>query len=169
MGPMDRRFGRFDPSGTRRHGPMLRWMGRTRRAGDGDAARRRALERAPRGLLIVGVGVVALVLLGAFARMIVSSQQAGRASLEERAVQRTVIAEHFIEAFNADLRASIEAHAALALAGPEPTADEFTEINEMMRFRAGVLLDDDGRAIQTFPADPALVGTDLAERYDHLR
>ena len=39
----------------------------------------------------------------------------------------------------------------------------------MMRFKAAVLLDADGRAIQTFPVDPSLVGTDLTERYDHLR
>jgi diguanylate cyclase (GGDEF)-like protein len=119
--------------------------------------------------VVVGVGVIALVLLAAFARMIVSSQQAGRANLEDRAAQRTVITEHFIEAFNGDLRASIEAHAELALAGSAPSAGEFTEINQMMRFQAGVLLDDHGRVIQTFPADPALVGTDLEARYDHLR
>jgi diguanylate cyclase (GGDEF)-like protein len=144
-------------------------MERARRAGDTEGGRGRSLGRAPRGLVVVGVGAVALVLLTAFARVIVSSEQAGRDSLEDRAVQRTVIAAHFIEAFNADLRDSIDAHAQVALSGPAPSADEFTAISEMMRFRVAVLLDEEGRAIQTFPADPSLVGADLATGFEHLR
>ena len=115
------------------------------------------------------MSAIALVLLVAFAQLIVGSARAGRESLEERAVQRTIIAEHFIEAYNSDLQTSIRAHAERALVGPDPTADEFTLINEMMRFRAGVLLDAGGDAILTYPADPAIVGQPLADRYPHLR
>lgn len=134
-----------------------------------DVGRTRSLGGAPRGLVMVGVGAIALVLLAAFARMIVASEQAGRDSLEERAMQRSVIAGNFVAAYAADQRDSIETHARLALAEPAPTAEEFTVVNEMMRLRAGLLLDDQGRVIQSYPADAALVGTDLSVRDDHLR
>jgi diguanylate cyclase (GGDEF)-like protein len=139
-------------------GPTIESVGRVRRG----------LEQAPRSLVVVVVSAVALVLLVAFARMILDSERAGRASLEERAVQRTIIAEHFIEASNADLQEGIESHAEIALNGPDPSADQFRLVSEMMRFRAAVLLDSAGHALQTYPSDPALVGADLSERYDHL-
>lgn len=142
-----------------------------RRSGDARAPLRlqRSFANAPRRLLVVGVSAIALVLLVAFAQMIRSAERAGRDSLDERAVQRTVIAQRFIEAYNTDLKASIRSHAEQALAEPAPTPEVFTLVNEMMRFRAGVLLDADGRVLQTYPTDPALVGTDLTGRNDHLR
>jgi diguanylate cyclase (GGDEF)-like protein len=129
----------------------------------------RALEHTPRAVVLVGVAAIAIVLLVAFARLIVGAADAGRASLEERAAQRTVISAHFIESYNDDLISSIEAHATAALAGEEVVPTEFDQVNAMLRSQAAVLLDDEGETLQTFPADAELVGVDLAKRYDHLR
>ena len=119
--------------------------------------------------MLVGVSAVAVVLLLAFAQMLVSSDRAGREGLEERAVQRTVITQRFIEAYDADLETSIRAHVERTLAGPVPTAEELALVMGMMRFRSGVLLDATGRVLQSFPSDPALVGSDLASGHEHLR
>lgn len=127
------------------------------------------LEEAPRRLVLIGVSVIALVLLVGFAQMIRTSDRAGRASLEERAVQRTVITQRFIEAYNADLEVSVLAHAGQALSGPAPTAEELALVSRMMRFPTAVLIDASGRVMQTFPEDPTLAGADLADRDDHLR
>ncbi len=127
-----------------------------------------SLERAPHRLLVAGVATVALVLLVAFATVILRSERSGRQSLEERAVQRTVVTQHFIEAYIDDLQATMRSHADLALAAPATSAEELALVNEMMRFRTGALLDGEGRVLQAVPSGSAAFGEDLAVSDDHL-
>ena len=53
--------------------------------------------------------------------------------------------------------------------GPEPTKTAFEDVVADFGFVAALLLDQDGRVLQVYPAMPALIGTVISDKYPHLR
>ncbi|GAA0566586.1 hypothetical protein GCM10010172_58020 [Paractinoplanes ferrugineus] len=55
------------------------------------------------------------------------------------------------------------------LAAPEVSAHDFQLVVGGFGYPSAVLLDSTGRVLRNYPAEPSLVGRDLAARYAHLR
>lgn len=119
-------------------------------------------------MTVVGV-VAAVLLLALLASQIVVSGNEGRRSLDDRLEQRTDLAQAFIESYNADVIASVASHAQVSLSDAAPTEQAFDAIVISMRFKAAVLLDDQGRLLQIYPAKPEMLGKVMTGTYEHLR
>jgi len=142
-----------------------------RPTGDGPARRRRTLRSwgvASLGIVVVGL-LTAGLLLSVLAQQIVDQEHSGRQGLQDRLAARMKLTNDFVDAYVDDLILQIRAHAEQSLAGPEPSAEEFARSSAELRLGAVVLLDAEGVALHVLPANPEVVGTNLADRYDHLR
>ena len=111
--------------------------------------------------------VVAAVLLGAMASAIQASTRQARHAMDSRFETRVQLAEEFVETFVADVFERERVQAIHHMQGTVTDA-EFAEAMGDLGVQAGVLLDEEGRALQVFPPRRDLVGADLALQYPHL-
>ncbi|HKT04654.1 MAG TPA: hypothetical protein VJT31_34490, partial [Rugosimonospora sp.] len=96
-------------------------------------------------------------------------QRDGRDGLVQRYQLRVTLMADFVTSYVADLIDREQVAAAALLTDPVVGEREFTRTVAGFGYPAAVLLDGRGRAMQVAPANPALIGTDLASRYAHLR
>ena len=126
-----------------------------------------SLEGRRSGLrLVAALGTI--ILLAAFALVLIRAQVRARAELEERFALRTQIAATFVSAWVDDLARREADEAGKALGGPSPRREAFEGLVRGLRLTAAVLLDDKGRLLQVWPRSPDLLGTDVASNYAHL-
>jgi diguanylate cyclase (GGDEF)-like protein/PAS domain S-box-containing protein len=130
-------------------------------------------SRRPRRLAGVGVVIVGMLVAGlmlsVLAQQIVHQDRAGRQGLEHRVEARLDLSNDFVDSYVNDLILQIRTHAEESLAGPDPSVEEFGRSSRELRLDAIVLLDAEGVALHVLPANPDIIGTNLGDRYDHLR
>jgi len=117
----------------------------------------------------LGVAGVGLLLLAAFAWVLLDSQARSRHELEQRFVDRGALAARFASAYVADLATQERRQAALRLSGPAASRSDFEAVVANFNFQAAVLLAADGRVVQVWPRKPAAIGQPIAARYPHLK
>ena len=115
-------------------------------------------------VLVLWLGVVAGSLGGA-----AHVQGLARRDLRARSALRTAVGARFVQSYVEDLFRRQRTQAESLLAGGVTTDGEFELVAGALGYRAAVLLDDQGRVLHVVPASPALVGQELASRYEHLR
>lgn len=118
-----------------------------------------------RELAALVVWVVAT--LGAVA-WLANSQHESRELIKERLAQRAVVASQFVSTYVGDVVERERRMAQAHLSGARVSEAEFERVVTDEGFGAAVLLDENGRLLRVHPHRPALIGTDIGSRYDHL-
>ncbi|GAA0464638.1 hypothetical protein Ade02nite_31670 [Paractinoplanes deccanensis] len=109
-----------------------------------------------------------LVLVAVGTTVLFWQQYDSRQSMAQRFTLRVGLIGDFVTTYTADLidRERVQARASLS----DATVDQrdFARAVAGFGYPAAVLLDAKGRAIQTAPHDPTVIGKDLSGRYGHL-
>jgi hypothetical protein len=113
--------------------------------------------------------VLVVGLLIAFTWIIESTSRAGESALEQRFVDRGALAARFVGTYLHGLALVERRQAVDHLGQPATSRDAFNRVVNDQQFKAAVLLDASGRALQVWPPAPKLIGINLASRYVHLR
>jgi len=113
--------------------------------------------------------VLAVTLLVALASMIRREHADSVRELQERFDTRAEIASRFLSSYIRDLVDQEQRAASRMLAAPNVSQRTFASTVEALGLEAAVLLDQRGRALRVYPPDDDVVGTNLTQRYDHLR
>ena len=116
--------------------------------------------------LFAAIGTI--ILLAAFAFVLIRAQVRARDELEERFALRTQIAATFVSAWVDDFARREAVEAGETLGGPTPRRRAFEGSVRALHLTAAVLLDDAGRLLQVWPRSPDLLGTNVAANYAHL-
>ena len=125
-------------------------------------------DHAPWRTRFAVAAVVVVIALSAVVGVRVT-ETSSRHTLQKRTALRAAIGAEFVQTYVEDLFARESAQATNLLSGTDVSDAAFRQAVESLGFPAAVLLDSSGRAIDVFPANPAVVGQDLAAKYDHLR
>jgi signal transduction histidine kinase/DNA-binding response OmpR family regulator len=96
-------------------------------------------------------------------------QRDSEQELEHRFVLRATIGADFVANYGVDLLARARRQAEEFLTGAGIGEQRLREVSAPLGYTAVVLLDDRGRLLQVVPANPAMLGTNLSTRYEHLR
>jgi diguanylate cyclase (GGDEF)-like protein len=124
-----------------------------------------SLRRTPWLLGALGLAVV----LGMLAMGIVASRRQAEHQILENLRARGVTSAGFVSTFLSD-QSERERHTAReVLAGRRTSTSRFDVIISSFGSSAAVLLDRSGRLLQVAPRDPAILGTEIASGYAHLR
>jgi PAS domain S-box-containing protein len=113
--------------------------------------------------------IVWALLLAAVATGVYWVDTDGHQELEHRFRLRVVIASDFVSTYVYDQLAREHTQAMQFLSAPTVEARAFEQSVASMGYVAAVLLDRNGQTIQAVPSNPAVLGTDLTTRYEHLR
>ncbi len=89
--------------------------------------------------------------------------------IEQRTKLRTAIGAQFVQSYVDDLFQRERSQATQALSGDVVSDADFKQAVDSLGFPAAVLLDADGKALEVYPPNSAVVGYDLASQYAHLR
>jgi signal transduction histidine kinase len=116
---------------------------------------------------LVGV-VFVFVALSALAG-VRSTDATARRTLDQRTALRTAVGAHFVESYVEDIFKREGVQASHLLSGDTVPPANFDHAVESLGFPTAVLLDSEGLALDVYPANPAIVGENLAAKYDHLR
>jgi signal transduction histidine kinase len=111
-------------------------------------------------LAIVGTGA----LIG-----VRSTDASARTVLHQRTALRMSVGAQFVRSYLNDLFQRESVQALHALSADDVTAADFEHAVDSLDFQAAVLLDGQGNALHVFPRNDAVVGTNLAAKYDHMR
>ncbi|CAN5546131.1 hypothetical protein BH23CHL6_BH23CHL6_06170 [soil metagenome] len=114
-------------------------------------------------------GLVIATLLGTAAVSLSLSQTDARRQLEARFELRVGLGTSFVRSYLDDISARAHVVGVTYLSAPQVSALDFAGAARGLGFGAAVLLDETGALLQVLPEQPALIGTDLAARYLHLR
>lgn len=113
------------------------------------------------------LGLLAILAIsGAAAFGLVRSHQHSQTALEDRYATRTALAAAAAHTYVTQLMDAEHRAAELNLAG---SVSSFKTVVDTFGFTNAVLLDASGRVLAVYPPKPALLGTELASRYAHLR
>jgi signal transduction histidine kinase len=116
------------------------------------------------------VVVTVLVIVGTSALLGVRmTDNSARQLLHQRTALRISVGAQFVNSYVTDLFEREAVQAEHLLAGEEVTDADFEHAVNSLDFPAAVLLDDQGRALQVYPANAAVLGTNLADKFPHLR
>lgn len=122
-----------------------------------------------RRLLALGMAGLALtLLLGTLATIIVRSRQESRAHLVSNLKLRGTSTAMLVATYLSQQAAREKYSAERFLDGPTVTPRAFEVVASAFGSNAAVLLDSSGRLLGIEPADPALLGKQIAGRYAHL-
>ena len=123
--------------------------------------------RRPLPLRLMHVVAIGMVLVGVVTLML--GEAHARQALEERFGLRATLGARFVGAYTADILTREARIATQRLGGVNVSADAFAEVVDTFGFEAAVLLDETGSVLHVAPEAPGLIGTNLAEKYPHLR
>ena len=112
---------------------------------------------------------VCVVAFGAVGFEIYETQGDGRRQLEQRFAIRADLASRFVETYAAEVLIRERAQATAQLTKPRVAAADFGAVVVGGGYQAAVLLDSRGRLLRIAPEKPELLGTQVGERYPHLR
>lgn len=143
-----------------------RRRGRATISGETTKLRRR---RAPAWAWQVIASAAVLAVMGGLGALLAGGQSEARTGLEERFQARLDLTARFAGEYAADVLRREAAVGARAMGGAHPSRAEFEAEVADFGFEAALLLDQDGRVLQVYPAKPALIGTVISARYEHLR
>ena len=117
--------------------------------------------------MIAGAGsIVSLLFVSAVS--ISHDAQVGHQVLTERFQSRAALTASFVSGNVEDLATREQAQATRLLSEPDVSAEVFEQVVLGFGFDAAVLLDSEGRALRVWPANPDVIGDQLADRYPHL-
>jgi PAS domain S-box-containing protein len=108
-----------------------------------------------------------LTITGA-AGLLWSQHNSREAALAQRFQLRVGLMGDFVTSYVADLIARERSQAEAFLADPVVAGPDFSRSVAGFGYSSAVLLDARGQVLQVLPANPALIGTELAGRYAHL-
>ncbi len=117
----------------------------------------------------VAAGVVLVVLLVGFAALISKAQADTRQTRTDRFAARSSLMATFTSAYVEDIASRERRQAERLLGGGAVDQATFEEVVRALEFDAAVLLDDDGRLLQVWPARASIIGQDMTVDYLHLR
>ena len=112
--------------------------------------------------------VVWLLLVVAGSGLLLWQQNHSRSAVAERYDHGVSVLGDFMTGVATEALTRELVQAQSSLADPVVSARDFNRAVAGFGYPSAVLLDSRGRALQTFPADPELIGQDLAGRYEHL-
>lgn len=142
--------------------------GTPRRTEGAQAGLSSAGEGSRRWTRIVAVVVVAALLLSV--GLVLRSGQAGsRADIISRFNLRAEIAAQFLGSYVAGTTNQEQRVASSLLSTSTVTQRAFAQTTSTLGFQAAVLLDSRGRLLRVYPNNRALIGSNLANTYTHLR
>lgn len=101
--------------------------------------------------------------------LLASGQSEARTGLEERFHARVDLTARFAAEYAADVLRREASVGTRSMGGANPSRAEFEAEVADFGFEAALLLDQDGRVLQVYPAKPALIGTPISTKYEHLR
>jgi diguanylate cyclase (GGDEF)-like protein len=110
-----------------------------------------------------------IAVIAASCALVAHTQAQARHGVDQRFALRSTIASRFVTTYLSDLVARQTSQATRHLSSRTVSQREFRRTVGDAGFGAAVLLDPRGRALQVAPDRPALLGQDLAAKYDHLR
>jgi diguanylate cyclase (GGDEF)-like protein len=113
------------------------------------------------------VALVLVALAGGSAVALADSQADGIEELESRFAARGQLSAEFVATFAEQLLDREEDVARTTLSGGEPSAP-FDALVSAFGFHAALLLDGQGRVLAVSPANPELLGKEVASGYPHL-
>jgi hypothetical protein len=118
---------------------------------------------------VFGVGITLAVLLGTVTLSLSYAQTQSRVALEQRFQSRGDLAVRFARSYVADVfrREQLIAHVRLDQA--QVKQSELDDVVSALDIGSAVVLDQTGRLLAVSPANPALLGKNLAKKYPHLR
>ena len=122
-------------------------------------ARRRAVVAAGAWVVLIAVSCA----------LVAHTQAQTRRGVDQRFALRATLASRFVTTYLNDLVARQTIQAKRHLSSRAVSQPEFRRTVDDAGFGAAVLLDDRGRALRVVPPKSALLGRDLAARYEHLR
>ncbi len=157
----ERRAATGESGGSFNFGPELPIFPRCVRTGP----RRRWTTRVVAGCL----AAVTVFLLVAFGVLINDAKRDARDALDARFQTRASLTARFARDFIDDLAARERTQAERLLAAPTVSQPEFEQVVAAFDFEAAVLLDQNGRLLQVWPARPDMLGRDMTVDYAHLR
>jgi len=114
------------------------------------------------------MSVLFVAVIAAAAGAIVDAQRSARRELRERFDLRADIAAEFIDNYATSVLDSERARAEALLGAATVRDEDFLAIVQAYQFEAAVVLDREGRLLAVHPANPEILGDDLASRYPHL-
>ncbi|MFN2464008.1 MAG: diguanylate cyclase [Candidatus Dormibacteria bacterium] len=109
-----------------------------------------------------------ILLFLALAVTLRATQEAAREDLARTFASRADLSARFAGAYIEDVTRREKANAEANMSEPTVPRATLEQVSRMMGFEAAVLLDDRGRVLQVLPNNPAVVGTEIASRYQHL-
>ncbi|MEJ7846326.1 MAG: sensor domain-containing diguanylate cyclase [Acidimicrobiales bacterium] len=113
--------------------------------------------------------MVFVFLLAGFAALVSNAQDDARQALTDRFATRASLTASFTSAYVDDV-AGRERRLGVRLLGSDPVdVATFEEVVRLLELDAAVLLDEDGRLLQVWPARPSIIGRDMTVDYAHLR
>ncbi|WP_433789906.1 PAS domain S-box protein [Actinoplanes sp. CA-252034] len=110
-----------------------------------------------------------LVLTCAGAGILIWVERTTKSAVVQRYDWRAGLAADFVEAMVTDLLAREGTQARAFLSDETVDPADFTRSVGGFGYPAAVLLDADGRLLQVLPANPAMLGEKISDRYPHLR
>ncbi len=114
------------------------------------------------------LGVVILALFGILAGGELSYENGAEQSLQVRYVAKVQSAAGFIHTYVQSVLSHERVLAKLRLSGATISENQFLDYAQDMQFGPSLLLDARGRVLDVLPADPQLLGVDIAPKYRHL-
>ncbi|HYH61685.1 MAG TPA: hypothetical protein VD766_07450, partial [Solirubrobacterales bacterium] len=116
------------------------------------------------GLMLAGWAILVAI----SAVILYSAQQKSRSEIEDRFGLRAELTADFITTYASDFLRQERLVAERSLSGETPSNQTFDLVATSLDSEAAVLLDADGKALRVAPRDPEVIGTDLADEYEHL-
>ncbi|WP_250005175.1 ATP-binding protein [Actinoplanes sp. M2I2] len=110
---------------------------------------------------------LALVMLGA--AVLLWQQERSRDAVAGRFDHGVATLGDFMTGVATDVLVRQRVQARASLSDPVVQSRDFTRAVAGFGYPSAVLLDARGRVLQTYPADPGMIGQDLGARYEHLR
>jgi diguanylate cyclase (GGDEF)-like protein len=118
---------------------------------------------------LISASLVLCAMFGGLARVVYQSEQRTRQELGQRFRMRVEIAEPFLRSYVRDLLERERIIGEHRLNAPIVSPAEFDTVVQAFGFEAAVLLDASGKLLLVAPPNPSLLGTQIADRYLHLR
>jgi signal transduction histidine kinase/DNA-binding response OmpR family regulator len=117
---------------------------------------------------VIAIIVLVAVLVGS-GLMLAASQSSSRALIKSRYGTKVASGAALVATYVDQIAVHERVVEAQDLAGPNPSDADMALASQALGSPAAVFLNGQGDLIRAYPADPALIGTQLTNRYVHLR
>lgn len=121
-----------------------------------------------RGAIMLAVALGWIIVMLALAELLATSQAHARRDIAQRLTARVQAGAEFSSLYVKDVLVRERQQAASWLSVPRPTRLSLHRASEALGFGAALLLDHDGRVLQTAPAQPSFMGVVITGVYPHL-